>query len=80
MSNLLNQTVLNELRTKFRKHPILTSNDSNIENFLLSIINNHFPKGNELKATKSKDIFNLEFQKVFKELDNIVNTKKKAAK
>lgn len=80
MSILLNTTVLNELRAKIRKHPLLSSRDANVEIFILSLIDKHFPTGNELKTTRTKDIVCSELEKVFRELDSIVNAKKKAAK
>jgi len=80
MGQLLSLDVLNELKKKIKKHPLLESRDVKVEEFILGIIAEHFPKENELRTTKTKDIFCKELSKLFIELDKIVNVKKKAAK
>lgn len=80
MGQLLSLDVLSELKKKIRKHPLLESRDGKVEEFILDLISSHFPKDNELRTTKSKDIFCKELNKLFMELDKIVINKKKAAK
>lgn len=77
---LLSLSVLDELQKKMKTNKLINSRDKNVEDFFLNIIDQHFPKNNELRVTRSKDIFDREMAKLFKELDTIVNSKKKAAK
>lgn len=80
MATVLALTILNELKKKVRNVALLDAKDEKIEIFLIQCINEMFPEKNEMKQIKSKDIINKKLDQFYKELDRIVDTKKRAVK